>query len=156
MTKKVVAFLQNAWSREYAGKEWPRELWLEALRKSRSGTRLRTFQSMCQDAEIWWDNTTPHVGDNPDSLLSADFEHIDSVLESQSPDVVVAFGKHAAVALMQRWLKPLLILPHPAHRLVTNDLYRVAGCLIVAGFEGVVEIAQKRKHVAIKTILDTV
>jgi len=42
------------------------------------------------------------------------------VLERRTPDVVVACGQQAERALLSLWKGAL---PHPAHRLVTKELY---------------------------------
>jgi hypothetical protein len=67
--KRVIAFLQNAWSPLYAGGTWPRKSWLKALDKSRSGQRLRVLTGSAHPVEIVWENTTPIVGATPDSII---------------------------------------------------------------------------------------
>jgi hypothetical protein len=143
--KKVVGFLQNAWSKEYAGGCWPRELWLTALMRSRSGQRLRTLIERCPEIVFYWDNTTPVVGATPGSIVPPSKHHIQETLWIENPDAVVTFGKQAAVAIwpLVRDLRPLLILPHPAYRLVTNALYRRAGHLLSKGFDGTVVLTQR-------------
>ncbi len=130
---RIVAFLQNAWSPFYAGGIWPRDSWLKALRKSRSGQRLKVFDEL----NIWWDNTTPIVGDNPNSVIKPDRNHIDRVMVNQNPDYVIAFGKQAEKALtIDSFYEPLLILPHPACRVVTNLLYEDGIKILLKGFKG--------------------
>jgi hypothetical protein len=136
--KKIVGFLQNAWSGFYAGETWPRESWLKALARCRSGQRLAYFASACgSDIEIWWDNTTPIVGATPNSVVPPDTNHMLRVVHAIRPTSVVAFGKQAEKALLELQVTPLLILPHPACRVVTNKLYCEAGRLIKEGFSGV-------------------
>jgi hypothetical protein len=139
----VVAFLQNAWSSEMAGRHWPREDWLSALHASRSGQRIRTVESLAKLA-VWWDNTTPEVGDNPDSVLPPDRDHITRVLVEQRPTAVLAMGKQAAAVVAELWDGPLLVVPHPTYRVVTNRLYAAAGRLLAGGLEGRWELQQLR------------
>ena len=144
---KVVIFLQNAWSRLYAGGTWPRDSWLAALQRSRSGQRLRNIEKHCKKITIWYDNTTPIVGDCPDSVIPADLSHMRQVIEEQKPDVVVALGEQAKLCLKQLGSGPMLFLPHPAYRVVTNDLYQKAGRMISKGVTGVVELKQEKQRV---------
>ena len=139
----VLAFLQNPWSQTWAGKRWPRSSWLQALRESRSGKRLAVVERAA-GIEIVWDNTTPEVGDHPDSKLAPNFRHIRRVLARHEPDSVVAFGKQAASALSAIWSGPLLVVPHPTYRVVTDRLYRAAGHLIAAGLTDRIELVQLR------------
>lgn len=123
---RAVIFLQNAWSPYYAGGTWPRRSWLAALKRSRSGQRLRL---LIDDFDVC-ENTTPIVGATPDSVVPPDMDHIRAILERRSPGVVVACGRQAERALVEAWRGPLLALPHPAHRLVTNGLYEYARQLL--------------------------
>ncbi len=146
---KAVAFLQNAWSPMYAGDAWPRDLWLRALRRSRSGQRLAVLEAACPGITFWYDNTTPIVGETADSVVPADPAHIRRVLEEQSPDVVLALGRQAALAVRPLVQVPLLILPHPAHRFLTDALYRGAGQVLRVGFTSVIELHQDRGAVRV-------
>lgn len=112
-------FLQNAWSPVYAGQHWPRQSWLRALERSRSGQRLRLLIDNL--AEVW--NTTAEVADHPDGCLPANDRHVRKVLRDVDPAIVVACGRQAEEVLRRLWLGPLLVVPHPAARLLTNELY---------------------------------
>lgn len=156
---KIVVFLQNAWSETYAGNRWPRPNWLIALQSSRSGQRLRSMESgYCLGGVTWWyENASPEVGDNPDSIIKADIHHIRQVVLEQRPDVVVALGKEAVRGVMVACGDhPLVILaPHPASRVLTNDLYgRIGndismlstGLFVVKEGCSLVSYEQKRGH----------
>jgi len=145
--KMIVCFLQNAWSPLYAGGTWPRRSWLKALAKSRSGQRLRVFEGAAACA-IHYDNTTPIVGDNPNSVVAPDEAHIRGVLREVKPDCVVTFGRQAAEVVTEIAHRlPVLQLPHPAHRLVTNSLYEQAGSMVREGFWGIVSLRQGRGEI---------
>ena len=139
----VVVFLQNAWSPLYAGDTWPRESWLVALMRSRSGQRLRL---MISDPD-WCENTTPLVGSTPDSVVEPDEFHIKRVLLERKPKVVVARGKQAEYALTTLWNGPLLVVPHPAHRLLTNKLYVAAGELLRGEYKDRLALRQRRGEI---------
>jgi hypothetical protein len=148
---KVVIFLQNAWSGLFTAQIWPRDSWLKALHRSRSGQRLKILTDSAPGCEFWFDNTTEEVAEEPNGICPPDIEHVKDVLKVQRPEFVVACGKQAAKVLLPLF-SPLLIIPHPAHRLVTNDLYRRAGELLVEGFEGVITLEQKKgKYVLSQT-----
>lgn len=120
---RTVVFLQNAWSPHYAGKVWPRQSWLWALRESRSGQRLRL---LIDDFDVC-ENTTPEVGPFPSSICKPDYDHIEDTLNQRLPiDVVFACGEQAGLALDVAWKGHLIVVPHPAFRLLSNELYIVA------------------------------
>lgn len=143
---KAVVFLQNAWSAYYAGRTWQRDRWLAALEDSRSWQRLRVLTAECPKVEIWFDNTTPIVGEKPSSVVVADLQHMHDVLMAQKPDVIVACGlkAHSATVLLALDAIPTLMIPHPACRVLQNDLYRYAGRLLADGFTGRVRLDQER------------
>lgn len=141
----ITAFLQNAWSPMYAGGTWPRDLWLRALHRSRSGQRIAILTDIVGTDGVWFDNTTPIVGASPSSIVPPDFDHIARVIGQTSPSALIAMGKQAAVSLMPFIdNRPLLIVPHPAYRVLTSALYEQAGHLLRDGFSGVVELRQAK------------
>ena len=130
----IVVFLQNAWSPLYAGEIWPRESWLRALWASRSGAMLAVMHAVIEDAEhtVWYDNVTPMVSITSRMCLPPDKRHVWSVLNAQWPDMVVACGKSAAQALKEMWPWGLTIVPHPAYRVGTVELWRTIGQVVAA------------------------
>lgn len=150
--KQRLIFLQNAWSPAYAGRRWPRESWLRALQRSRSGQRLATLVGTNWE---WCDNITPEVGDNPDSVLPADAAHIQSVLSARKPDVVIACGRHAERALLKLWHGPMVCVPHPAHRLLTNLCYAMANDIIADGFQGHIALRLTRSGCVREQLIST-
>lgn len=151
MSIKIVGFLQNAWSPLYAGGTWPRQSWLRALERSRSGQRLRILTDGLNETADWWfDNTTPIVGKKPSSKLPPDLNHIFRVLDEQKPDYIVGFGKQARESL-DKIIRPAKtwFVPHPAHRTLTNDLYEDLVRLIKEGMDKedeYVALIQERKN----------
>ncbi len=140
---KILVILQNAWSKEWAGKNWPRHLWLQALEQSRSGKRLQVMKNHLKSYDIHFDNTTPHVGDHPDSILPADHNHIRSVIEEVNPSIIVTCGSQAFQAIIDlNQDKPVLAIPHPSYRVVTNDLFIAAAHAINKGVTGVIKLRQ--------------
>lgn len=139
----ILGLLQNAWSPLYANGRWPRDSWLKALHRSRSGQRLKILG----DLDIYYDNTTPIVGEDPDSIVRPDPEHILGLLKTVGPEVVITFGAQAERAIADLWFGPHLILPHPAYRVVTNELFREAHSILLEGFEGKVKLTQKKGKV---------
>lgn len=133
---RYVVFLQNAWSPFYAGGEWPRDLWLKALSRCRSGQRLRLM--IGEHLDRCW-NTTPIVGETVDSIVPPDRDYIRAVLETEAPDFVIACGVQAVGVLAEVWSGPLLGVPHPAARLMKDRLYRQVAEMIVAGVKGRVQ-----------------
>lgn len=72
MNTDIVVFLQNAWSETYAGRHWPRDSWMEALKRSRSGKKLL---HMIDDLEMVH-NTTQEVTEKPSGKPAPDLVHM--------------------------------------------------------------------------------
>lgn len=140
---KVVGFLQNAWRPGGYEGAWKRASWLKALANSRTGIRMARLVNACPTIRFWWDNTTTEVGDYPGAKLQPDLDHVTLVLAAQKPDAVIAFGQQAGYVLSALWTGPLLFLPHPAYRVVTNRLIENAAALLNAGLEGRVRLLQE-------------
>lgn len=138
----VTVFLQNAWSPDYAGTVWPRASWLRAMWRSRSGNKVAKLLKSFKHGEAWIDNTTPICGDTPSSIVPPDIDHINSVLVDTTPDVVVACGQQAGNLLKDLWKGSLLVIPHPACRVVTNALYERANRMLLAGFDSRAALVQ--------------
>lgn len=142
----IVVFLQNAWSPFWAGKVWPRESWLRALEKSRSGQRLRV---MIDDLEVC-EETTPIVTLTSNGKPKPDFEHISEILIRREPKIIVACGKQAEIALLKYKPPRFLSVPHPAHRTLTNELYHQARVLLNEGFEGQLALRQLKGSIKLE------
>ncbi len=129
----VLGLLQNSWSGLYAGGIWPRESWLKALWLSRTGKRLKHLVDGYA-GHIYFDNTTPIVGETPDSVVPADLDHITSLLNVIKPIAIVTFGRFAERAILELEIDiPVLFLPHPACRVVTNECFKEAAKLLTKG-----------------------
>ena len=159
---KVLFILQNAWSGAYAGRTWPRRSWLPALHSSRSGQRLKVItefvEAICMvrgipldSFEFDYDNTTPIVGATPKSVVKPDKKHLKRVLREGRPDVVVTCGSQAADAVDPLWGGYTIVVPHPAYRMLTNDLYKLAARFIVTGGGSqVIELTQGKGEIIVK------
>jgi hypothetical protein len=130
---RILGLLENAWSPAWAGMVWPRQSWLDALWSSRTGNRLRHLTNRLGKAQIWFDNTTPEVARTPNDKLPPNYQHVCELVCRLQPTAVVAFGEQAARVCRELQLEPLLIVPHPAYRVVTNGLYQQAGTLLRRG-----------------------
>lgn len=138
---RLLVFLQNAWSPVYAGRRWPRESWLQALKESRTGLRLKSLIDSFDVCE----NTTPIVGRTPRSSPPADLPYMRSLLVLHSPQVIVGCGRQAEEALLAIWDGPLLCVPHPASRVVTTGLYRAARVYLSDHYIGRLALRQQRE-----------
>lgn len=143
----MIVFLQNAWSPVYAGKVWPRRSWLRALARSRSGARLRV---MLDDLTVCH-NAARLTGGAPSSIVQPELAHIEAVIAEHQPAVIVACGRLAEGALRSIWRGPLLCVPHPTHRVVTNELYELARSHLAAGFTEQFALRQARNGVTIES-----
>lgn len=130
---KYLIFLQNAWSPIYAGGHWPRKSWLRALARSRSGQRLRLIVGDEFDVV---ENTTPIVGETPDSVIAPDYDYVREIIKKREPEIIIACGKQAEEVLLEVWDGRLIVVPHPAYRLLKNEVYLEVRNLLEVGFEG--------------------
>jgi len=96
----------------------------------------------------------PRVGKGPDSKLPPDLPHLRRALESHRPDVVVALGQQAEQALAGLWAGPLLALPHPASRVLTNTLLDSARGLLCGAepFRSRVALRQLKEGVLVQPV----
>jgi len=136
----TITFLQNAWSPRWAGRHWPRQRWLGALRRSHSGRRL---SDMLDDLSICW-NLTTTVCATPEEIPEPDVPYIRTIIAQQSPKLIVACGRVAEETLQELWLGPLLVVPHPTYRMLTKQLYREAKHIIEHGFDKRAALRQRK------------
>jgi hypothetical protein len=158
MTEQRLALvlLQNAWSTYYQwvdsgwpvparldpDRVWRRGAWLAAFHHSRSGRRWRTIlEPALPDIRFHFDNTTPRVAGESAGAHPPDRDYVGALLAGgghlgRAPDLVVACGKQAARAAQSAWGGQLLVLPHPAHRVLTDALmYQARLALETGDFE---------------------
>lgn len=127
-------------------------LWLYALATCHSGRRLRLllgedcFERAAHQGRLpamerlseelgapscpqdrAFENTTPEIGYGRSSIkLPPQPAHCLAMLDKHQPRVVVCCGEQAREAVATLWQGPLLAVPHPASRLLTNALYEEA------------------------------
>lgn len=131
---KLLVILQNAW-RYRAGRSWQYAGWVRALARSRTGRRLTTIlgEDCFSQQEICFGNASPLIGVNADSKFPPDEDHVQNLLDGTSPEVVLACGRSAEKATVKLWKGPLLCVPHPASRVLTNVLLMEANRLLYGG-----------------------
>lgn len=123
---KVLAVLQNMWVNDpekvkaiiaRTPQARRRLICYSLFAGCRTGRVLKqVFGEDCPQRFIWEESTTEIAG-NPRDVFPADALHLKAVLEEVKPDVVIAFGRIAGVALSQ--LVPgdkLVLAPHPTAR----------------------------------------
>lgn len=148
----TLVLLQNAWARTARGAAYMRanrSVWLRATAASRSGCRLKVMlgDDCFGRDDVEFGNTTPRVGVGSDAKLPADLMHVRRLLETSSPSVVIACGKQAEEVALEVWNGALICVPHPAHRLLTDELYLRAKILLTGGTVGRVALRQRRGYV---------
>lgn len=144
----VIIFLQNPWSPVYAGTVWPRRSWLRALARSRSGRRLKLITD---DLGVVH-NVAPLCAAKASGITPVDPQHVEAIIESYAPDAVVACGRIAEAALVALWAGPLLCIPHPAHRVVTNELYEFASKILAGGLLDRLALRQRRGGIELQKL----
>lgn len=127
-----------------------------ALSISRSGQRLRDLTKPLERAGhvVVFDNLTPEVGRHPGSLILPDVPHVLARLQDVKPDVLIGCGIHAAKTLPIVWDRHLVLVPHPAARLLRASLYRRAARLLLEEDEGTLrrQLALARGRIGYKEL----
>jgi hypothetical protein len=127
-----LVLLQNAYSSDYAGyNTWPRALWALSFRKSRTGKRLsRMVPEAFDERETCIANCTPKVTAAATLAAPAELWFVQVRLAELLHNnlrcwprypLVVTCGSVAFDVVQSVWSGPLLALPHPAHRTLSNN-----------------------------------
>jgi hypothetical protein len=117
---RILVVLQNPYAKGSLSQGWNPSRWRKEFESSRSGQRLRdAFPYYC---DLFYTNANPKLGDSPDSKLEADPKHLKRSVRRTNPDLIITCGKVAEAAILNIWDGPLIAIPHPAHRLLTNRL----------------------------------
>ncbi len=126
----LLVVLQNPWARgKLARGGYHPATWRKELEASRTGRRLRhaipspTVRGGWQASFV---NASPVLAKGPDGRHEASLPHLRRALRRTQPDLVLACGLSAEEACRQVWAGPLICVPHPAYRLLTNKLYDAA------------------------------
>ena len=131
---KIVAFLQNQWWKDPEGvkrvieesddpEKRRRRFIRYGLSICATGKRLEKCllpEIGCETfKEIYWENSSREIGGKSSSKFPADPKHMQAVYDSESPDVILCFGKVAKDGLDKISVHvhcKLLYAVHPASR----------------------------------------
>lgn len=126
---KIFVLLQNAWARDARGAELFREhpdFWKAALKRSRSGQRLRRiFNTEERWDEAIFSNTTPEVAiGSSGKRLPANITYVRAQLSLVQPELILACGKQSYNAMSHcvDLAEKLVCMPHPACRVWPNRM----------------------------------
>jgi len=125
---RLLVLLQNAYDRGELANGYSPGRWYKELSKSRTGRRLYLAIPDLRDLGFYhaknvrFANACPGIGDGPDSQLAPCLRHTRRAISRVKPDAVMACGKVAEEVAMEVWDGPLFVIPHPAFRLLSDDL----------------------------------
>lgn len=150
---RLLVVLQNAWG---GVSMRSREEWIEAMHASRTGLRLaRALPEWLRRGGLGfveYTNASPRVSWRPDGKFPADLEHLRAELARFRPTYVLACGLVAEGAMREIWRGPLLAIPHPASRVLTNDLLDEARERLHFARAGQVALRQRRGRIDVECI----
>lgn len=122
---RVLAFMQNMWVRD---PDRTRRIFQRTPQARRriiyyalfagcvSGQRLKAAFGPDLCKRIMWEEASPVVTGRANEAPSADPDHIRACLETDRPDIVIAFGNLAINGVRPLWNGRLVTAPHPAAR----------------------------------------
>lgn len=126
---RLLVILQNPYDRGVLAKGFTPGRWKLEYAKSRVCQRLERVLPRLH-YRIHFTNANPRVGVGPDSCHEPDFNHLRRTLKRVKPFAVLACGAVAEAAIIElrkpghnerEALKTLVIIPHPAFRLLHNN-----------------------------------
>ena len=123
----ILFILQNAYMNErYEFSTYTERL--QCMHNSHTGRRIREMFPNT-DEEIFVMNSSPSIGDSPDSCFKADLTHIKNQIDYKRPRVIVACGKIAQEGCEKLGVK-YIATNHPAYRALSKkETSRVAELL---------------------------
>lgn len=114
--KKLLVVLQNAYGVE-EGYEPSFER--ESFTNCHTGRRLKN--AIPDNVSTTIINASPNIGDNADSNFKPDSTHVRKRMRSIKPDIILACGVNAKKVMSEIETDiPVLKMPHPAYRALTN------------------------------------
>jgi hypothetical protein len=96
--------------------------WIAATWASASGVKLTKILAGIPDDHIWLDDTTLEIADKASGVKPPDLDHVRGVLQDRNIKAVLACGKQAGAAIDKLWDGPLVKIPHPAVRVLSNQV----------------------------------
>lgn len=117
---KILCVLQNAYSDNQRLRAFP---FFKVNPRNKSGKRM--IKICGEDNDMFFSNVCPDIYTNPKDKGKTDLEHLKSVLKSQNYDLYVVCGSQAEEAVekvINQIKKPIIFMPHPASRSLTNKL----------------------------------
>lgn len=149
MSKKILVVLQNAYDLGNLRHGYNSAVWLSELRGTLSYSKI--VRAIPDAFETRWTNACGGVGKGSDSKLRPHPPRIRKRAVEHRVDAVLACGLIAEKAALEAWEGPLLAIPHPACRILTNGLLDVARSLLEAG-HGRVALRQRRGYVDFESL----
>lgn len=146
---KVLVVLQNAYDVGELRHGFNSSRWLSELRGTLSYSKI--IRAIPDDFEVRWTNACRGVGQGSSSKLQPYPPKIRKRAVEHRVSSVLACGLVAEQAASEAWDGPILAIPHPACRVLTNGLLDVARALLVAG-HGRMALRQRRGHVVFEEL----
>jgi hypothetical protein len=127
----VLVVLQNAYDLGQLRHGFNSAVWLSELRRTLSYYKIA--RAIPEDWAVRWTNACRGVGKGPNSELKPYPPKVRKRAIEHRVTAVLACGLVAERAAVQAWDGPLLVIPHPASRTLTNGLLDVARATLEAG-----------------------
>jgi hypothetical protein len=116
----VLVVLQNAYDKGRLRDGYQYHKWLREFQSSRTGVRLNIVTEDLTN--VHYTNASPKIGCGPGSILPACKAHLRRTIKRVSPRIILACGAVAERAVTEIWPGDLIVMPHLACRVLTNNL----------------------------------
>lgn len=148
----ILVILQNAWAVDAQMADDFRhdyDYWVEVMASHRTGRRLSVVIPSKKWNRVQFVNTTSEIGDHSGAKLPPDYDYLQETILEVQPKRILACGEQAKQAAVSLWEGPLLCIPHPTYRLLTNRLLQKANALLFARKLERIALQQKKGKVKV-------
>ena len=119
LVKTLLVVLQNAYTKTEAVKDnYVPALDCPVFQNSHTGRRLKN--AIPDNINVQIINANPDVGNNADSNFPPDTNYVMAKINEHQPNIILACGKNARQAIPTINI-PVITMPHPAYRALTNQ-----------------------------------
>lgn len=119
---KILCILQNAWSWDGSERAEAMRLFFKVNPRNKSGKRM---YGICEGHDMYFTNVSTTITATASGKGKTDIENLKEAVKAQEYDLYIVCGLQAEEAvekILDHISKPMILMPHPASRNLTNKL----------------------------------